>query len=455
MPSIRIGFSTDFNLVNEQVGIGTTNPTARLDVRGDIRADNSAGGGGISTLTRYDGFLNKTQSLPNNVSIAQTTKGNLNSLSGEIIISGEVTVEDDTPLTGGRLDSLTVTGKFDLPHGGTEDREETPEKGSTRFNQDLGQLEFYTGYEWRTVGSYDGSGRGRGVLGGGRTPSDSAIIDYIQIMSTGNAVSFGDLTVARTDPSCFSSEVRGIWAGGGDPTASVHIDYVSIASAGNAVDFGDTATSCRASGAACSSSTRGVYAQGINSNVLQYVEIDTKGNGLDFGDLSNSLNEGTGFGSPTRGIFLRGNGSYGFDAITIASKGNGIDFGEDCVSVEGGRLHTRGSGGCSNSVRGVIAGGGDGASAQAQTSKIRYLTISTGGTAVVFGDLTFETRLAGSVATQTRGVFSGGLNDPSNIDTINYVTIASTGNAQDFGNLTEALHAHNGCSDSHGGLGGF
>ena len=268
-------------------------------------------------------------------------------------------------------------------------------------------------------------------------------------------MSFGDLLVARRDPSCFSSEVRGLWAGGGAPDSSTHIDYVTIASAGDGVDFGDTATSCRASGAACSSSTRGVYAQGINANVLQYVEIDTTGNALDFGDLSNNLNEGTGFGSPTRGIFLRGNGSFGFDAITIASKGNGIDFGEDCVSVEGGRLHTRGAGGCSNSIRGVVAGGGDGSGSTSQTSKIRYLTISTGGTAVVFGDLSFETRLAGAVANSTRGVFSGGLNDPSNIKTIEYVTITSTGNAQDFGNLTEALHAHNGCSDSHGGLGGF
>ena len=457
MPSIRIGFSTDFNLVGEQVGIGTENPTATLEVAGDIIADNISGGaGGITTLTTYDGFLQSSQDLSSTETINESSKGNLNSLSGEIKISGEVTVTDGTPIAGGRLDSLTVTDKFDLPHGGSEDREDTPEKGTTRFNQDLGQLEFYTGLEWRTVGSYArGGAAGRGVLGGGRTPSDSAIIDYIQIMTTGNAVSFGDLLVARTDSSCFSSEVRGLWAGGGAPTASTHIDYVTIASAGNGVDFGDTATSCRASGAACSSSTRGVYAQGINSNILQYVEIDTKGNALDFGDLSNNLNEGTGFGSPTRGIFLRGNGSYGFDAITIASKGNGIDFGEDCVSVQGGRLHTRGAGGCSNSIRGVVAGGGDGAGNTSQTSKIRHLTISTGGTAVVFGDLTFETRLAGSLANSTRGVFSGGLNDPSNIKTINYVTIASTGDAIDFGNLTAALHAHNGCSDSHGGLGGF
>jgi len=167
MPSIRIGFSTDFNLTGEQIGIGTTNPTARLDVAGQIRSDDSAGSGGVSTVTRYAGFLDEAQGLGNNVSIAETTKGNLNSLSGEIKISGEVTVTEDTKLTGGRLDSLTVTGKFDLPHGGTEDREDTPEKGSTRFNQDLGQLEFYTGYEWRTVNSYaDSGGRGRGVIMG-------------------------------------------------------------------------------------------------------------------------------------------------------------------------------------------------------------------------------------------------------------------------------------------------
>ena len=144
MPSIRIGFSTDFNVTSEQVGIGTTLPTARLDVRGQIRSDNAAGGGGISTLTEYQGFLHSKQSLPNNVSIAQTTKGNLNSLSGEIVIDGEITVTEGTSLAGGRLDSLTVTGTFDLPHCGSEYREETPEKGSTRFNQDLGQLEFYT-----------------------------------------------------------------------------------------------------------------------------------------------------------------------------------------------------------------------------------------------------------------------------------------------------------------------
>ena len=236
MPSIRIGFSTDFNLTSEQVGIGTTLPTARLDVRGQIRSDNAAGSGGISTFTEYQGFLHSKQGIGNTVSIAQTTKGNLNSLSGEIVISGEVTVSEGTPIGGGRLDSLTVTSSFDLPRGGSTNREVAPEKGSTRFNQDLGQLEFYTGYEWRTVGSYDGSGRGRGVFGGG-TPV--ANIDFITISTTGNTLNFGTLSVSRRGMGSCASPIRGLFGGGYGPTYSNIIDYITIASEGNAIDFGD------------------------------------------------------------------------------------------------------------------------------------------------------------------------------------------------------------------------
>ena len=43
-------------------------------------------------------------------------------------------------------------------------------------------------------------GRGRGVIAGGRTAPANAltnVIDYVQIMTTGNAVDYGDLTSAR------------------------------------------------------------------------------------------------------------------------------------------------------------------------------------------------------------------------------------------------------------------
>ena len=452
MPSIRIGFSTDLNLVNEQVGIGTTNPTARLDVRGDIRADNTAGGGGISTLTRYDGFLNKTQSLPNNVSIAQTTKGNLNSLSGEIVIDGEITVAEGTSLTGGRLDSLTVTGTFDIPHGGSEDREETPEKGSTRFNQDLGQLEFYTGLEWRTTASYDGTGRGRGVFGSGT--GNTQLIEYVNTATQGNSTNFGTLTVSRdTQSGSCASSIRGIFAGG-SPVTNV-IDYITIASEGNAIDFGDL-TVARLYLSGSSSSTRGIFAGGftptptnINLNTIDYITIATIGNALDFGDLISATRTASSCASPTRSIFSGGYTSVNINTIqfiTISSTGNSVKFGE--LSATRSPFNAS----CSSSTRGLIFGG----VTPSSVNIIDYITIASTGNAIYFGDLTGSNRFASAaLSSNTRGLCGGGGNPGSSVNIIDFVTISNTGNSQDFGDLVAPrgyLTAH---SDSHGGLGGF
>jgi hypothetical protein len=425
-----------------------------LDVRGQILSDNSRGGGGVSTVTRYDGFLDSEQRVISNISIAQTTKGNLNSLSGEIVIENEVTVTGDTPLTGGRLDSLTVTGKFDLPHGGTEDREDTPEKGSTRFNQDLGQLEFYTGTEWRTTASYDGSGRGRGVFG---ENTANHIMDFVNIQSLGNALNFGTLSNSRASAYACASSTRGLWGGGLISPASQNvIDYVTIASEGNAIDFGDLLTNIGTELTSCSSSTRGIWAGGYGLpgriNVIQYVSISTLGNALDFGDLT-SLGTAIGsFASPTRGVFgggyrtSPGTGSD-IDFITISSTGNSINFGD--LTVSRGRLS-----GCSNSVRGIFAGG-RGFPNAILSNIIEYITIASSGNATFFGDLSTSNRnMLASASSSTRAIFAGGYS-PTNSNVIDYVTIASTGNAQDFGDLTKAKRGVSACSDSHGGLGGF
>ena len=458
MPKIRIGFATDFNLVNEQVGIGTTNPTARLDVRGDIRADNSAGGGGISTISRYDGFLHSQQGLRHNVSIAQTTKGNLNSLSGEIIISSEVIVTEGTSLTGGRLDSLTVTDKFDLPHGGTLDREETPEKGSTRFNEDLGQLEFYTGLEWRTTASYDGSGRGRGVFGGGVSPLGTQSIDFITIATTGNAQNFGDLSRNTSNSfSACSSETRGVF-GGGSPLAAPAInvlDYITISSEGNSIDFGDLYTASRMLGA-ISSSTRGIWAGGANPslggqiNIIQYIQISTLGDSIDFGDLT-SVKRVRDYrcSSSTRGVFGSGYASSGYtknmDFVTISSKGNAVTFGDMVFSGGYGA-------GCSNTVRGVFGGG----NSPTLDKTIQFITIATTGNATYFGDLSIAKQVAASCASSTRGIFAGGVSSPEIFqNVIEYILISTFGNTIDFGDLSGPRYLNTGLSDSHGGLGGF
>ena len=69
MPSIRIGLSTQFNLENERVGIGTTNPTEFLEVIGNIKAEGAAGGSGVSTFREYQGFHQSEQGIANNIVI--------------------------------------------------------------------------------------------------------------------------------------------------------------------------------------------------------------------------------------------------------------------------------------------------------------------------------------------------------------------------------------------------
>jgi hypothetical protein len=459
MPSIRIGLSTDFNLTNELVGINTTVPSVRLDVRGQILSENTAGGTGVSTLTTYDGFLDAQQRVTSNISIAQTTKGNLNSLSGEIILDEEVTVTDGTPLTGGRLDSLTVTGAFDLPHGGTASRETTPEKGSTRFNSDLGQLEFYTGTEWRTTLSYDGSGRGKAYYVGGIDASTSIKnISYVYIQTLGNTQNFGELTTAMGRNAGCSSEIRGL-SGGGTPSAGNVIEYFTLSTSGNSADFGDLTGAGRNRFDALSSSTRGIfcggYASPTNTNIMDYVQISTIGNALDFGDLSAVTQFSGACANSTRGII--GGGESGpasistIQYITISSTGNSIFFGN-----LSGRHSEVAS--CSNSIRGVFAGGVL-PSPGPRVNNIDYITIATLGNAVDFGDLTSAKSGMSGTGDRTRGIFFGNQPGPAGANTIDYITYATTGNAQDFGDFDFVGSTQRrfgaAVSDSHGGLGGF
>ena len=86
----------------------------------------------------------------------------------------------------------------------------------------------------------------RGIFGGGYNPTLTNTIDYITISTLGNASTFGNLTTARQmyggNGNCASS-TRGIFAGGYiAPAHSNVIDYVTILTQGNAVDFGDLST---------------------------------------------------------------------------------------------------------------------------------------------------------------------------------------------------------------------
>jgi len=296
-------------------------------------------------------------------------------------------------------------------------------------------------------------GRGRGVFGGGYTPTRVNTIDYITISTAGNALDFGDLYTQVNRGGTNSSSVRGLWGGGNTPSFTNVIQYVTISSTGNSFDFGDLTIARWATGG-CSSSTRGLWGGGYNSPqiaspsntaTIDYIQFSTLGNAVDFGDLFTGRYSAASFSSPTRGVWGGGKTpttTNTIDYVTIASIGNAIDFG-DMTFSSGERA------GCSNSIRGIFGGG-------APTGNvIDYITIASTGNALDFGDLlSLSYQFLAACASPIRGIFSGGGDGSSAVlNNIEFVTIATTGNATDFGDLTVARLSLEGCSDAHGGLG--
>ena len=84
-------------------------------------------------------------------------------------------------------------------------------------------------------------GRGRGIIAGGNTPSNTDTMTRIQISTAGNSVDFGNLTTARrgNGSSTNSSSTRGVFNNGYVSAYTTAIDYVTISSDGGANDFGD------------------------------------------------------------------------------------------------------------------------------------------------------------------------------------------------------------------------
>jgi len=116
-----------------------------------------------------------------------------------------------------------------------------------------------------------GSNAIRGLFAGGQDTSPNAdanstnIIDYITIASLGDATDFGDLTGGATDgkrnlmsPGC--SPTRCVWPGGKDGSGDGEnvMEYVQIMTTGNAIDFGDTITAGRFSHSGCSNGHGGL-----------------------------------------------------------------------------------------------------------------------------------------------------------------------------------------------------
>ena len=366
---------------------------------------------------------------------------------------------------------------FIPPKGTTAERPSDCPPGSIRFNTDSAHLEYWNGSVWLEFeasseeSGYDitallvdpngdsiGTGH-RGLFAGGYAPGDVDTIDFVTITNLGNAIDFGDLTQDRRPGGAVSSSTRSVfWAGrkGGPLEPTNVMDYVTIASTGHAEDFGDNATKLQF-GVAVGNATRGVYGGGYEgsplsdvTNSLYYITIASTGGSIDFGDVSSGHHHlGAGCASAVRGVFAGGKDESPvqpintIDFITISTLGNTLEFG-DLTSVRFG------FGGCSNAVRGVFGGGASQSSPLTtnKTNIIDFITIASTGNATDFGDRTIADFYNGAACSPTRAIFSGDYQ----VVTMDAVEIMTTGNAFDFGDLTQGRLQNVGTSNGHGGL---
>ena len=139
----------------------------------------------------------------------------------------------------------------------------------------------------------------RAVYAGGyQGSSPFTAIGYVTIASTGNATSFGNLGTGVTFVSSCSNSTRGLFAGGwtstGYTSGTSSIQYITIASTGNSVSFGNL-TAARGQLAACSSPTRAVFAGGTETSsgsavqTMDYITIASTGNAVNFGNLTTAI----------------------------------------------------------------------------------------------------------------------------------------------------------------------
>ena len=207
-----------------------------------------------------------------------------------------------------------------------------------------------------------------------------------------------------------------------------------------------------------SNNTRGLFAGGyspVRSTTIEFINIASKGDAIFFGELTQRRRDATSLASPTRGVIAGGLDSTNtqniMDFVTISTSGNAIDFGDlvNSIIIGGTDYPSRHLAIPASSVtRGLIAGG------YYFTDAIDLITIATTGDSTDFGNLPQSRAGGNGTSNSIRGVFGGGIS-PTYRDTIDFVTISSAGNATDFGNLASARHyLFNGqCADAHGGLG--
>ena len=149
------------------------------------------------------------------------------------------------------------------------------------------------------------------------------------------------------------------------------------------------------------------------------------------------------------GGFHTGSGQTAINIIeyvTISTAGNAVDFGDTSQQWKY-------NAGCASRTRGVTGGGISAAGTPVYSNTMEYITISSTGNTTDFGDLLSDNKVyPASFSSATRGIWGNGGASGSKINTIGYATIASLGNCVDFGDTTQARSNSSGLSSPTRGI---
>ena len=199
-------------------------------------------------------------------------------------------------------------------------------------------------------------------------------------------------------------------------------------------------------------------------NVIEMVRFSSLSTPVDFGDMIQSGPASDGYGTYECGAFASSTRGFAFggrmDAfsnviqfITMSTFGNSVNFGD---LSEGTQL----AAGVSDKTRGCRLGGIKYVGPQPYNSQgvnhIEFVTMSSEGNTTDFGDLEDVPAVASSCSDRTRGVLLGGAAPTPgySTDKIQYITIQSTGNAVDFGNMEQVTTYNAASSNSIRGISG-
>ena len=299
----------------------------------------------------------------------------------------------------------------------------------------------------------------RGFVFGASGTSNANRIQYVSLTSAANSADFGDLTVGSNESAACSSGAKAFRMAGHDGSGTKQnvIESWTTSTLGNATDHGDLSATCYYSHGN-SDGTTGICVLGRSGsdstylNTIDQFTMASAGNSTDFGDLTYARAYG---GSVVNVATARMVNFGGYNAtdpyyhkdcdyITITTAGNAVDFG-DLIKLN----HYCVGAGSGSGDRGLQLGGMARVlpSGGAYTDEIQYIDISTLGNATDAGNLlTANGEHAAGMNTATHGFKAGGYASSTNYDTIQRTVLATGANATDWGDILTASYDVTGTS---------